>query len=91
MQLFRLTRPIPASACKRWANINVPPPVPTAPNGPPSHQPLEVPTPDGWAPQIDEPTPEPSLPIREPGLGRPPQAVHRRAGMVQPAAVAWLH
>jgi hypothetical protein len=52
---------------------------------------MEVPTPDGVPPEIDEPLPEPSLPIREPGVNRPPQAVFMRAGDARQGNHAWLH
>lgn len=57
-----------------WAHIHVPPPVPPGPYGPPEDPPVTVPTPEGTPPEIDEPVPEPMLPIREPGVIRPPQA-----------------
>lgn len=56
------------------AQINVPPPVPPVPYGPAQDRPITVPTPEGIPPEIDEPVPEPTLPIREPGVIRPPQA-----------------
>ena len=94
MQLFKLA-PVWAfrstPVCTFWAHLNVPPPVPPGDYGPAQDLPIEVPTPDGVPPEIVEPTPEPSLPIREPGVNRPPQAVFKRAGGAGPCAPAWLH
>lgn len=59
------------------AHINVPPPAPPGPPTPPESPPITVPTPEGIPPEIDEPTPEPMLPIREPGATRPPQAARQ--------------
>ena len=61
------------------AHIPVPQPVPTGPQAPPE-QPVTVPTPERTPPGIGDPLPEPSMPIREPGIIKPPQA-----------ALAWLH
>lgn len=65
------------------AHINVPPPAPPGPYAPAEEPPITVPTPEGTPPEIDEPAPEPMIPVREPGIIRPPQA----AG----GAATWLH
>lgn len=94
MQLFTRAPVWPfktATASTLWAHIHVPPPVPSGPDGPAQEPPMEVPTPDGVAPQIGEPVPEPSLPIREPGVNRPPQAVFMRAGDARQGDPVWLH
>lgn len=61
-----------------WAHINVPPPAPPGPYAPPQEPPVTVPTPEGTPPEIDEPEAEPMMPIREPGVTRPPQAARQR-------------
>jgi hypothetical protein len=80
-----------ATVCKLWVHINVPPPVPPGDYGPAQDMPNEMPTPDGVPPEIDEPLPETSLPIREPGVNRPPQAVFKWAGDARQDAPVWLH
>lgn len=56
------------------AQINVPPPGTYVPNEVP---PLNVPPGPGMPPDIIDPgVPEPTLPIREPGVVHPPQALH---------------
>ena len=97
MQRFTLAPVWPfktATASPLWAHINVPPPVPPmppGPYGPAQDPPMEVSRPEGVPPEIDEPVPEPSLPIREPGVNRPPQAVFMRAGDARQGDPAWLH
>ncbi len=53
------------------APVNAPSPAEPSPSA--------VPSPEGIPPAIGDPLPEPTLPIREPGGMRPPQAA-RRAG-----------
>lgn len=57
------------------ASVPVPPPAPGTyvPNEVP---PITVPTEPGPPPEVDDPTPaEPIIPIREPAINTPPQAV----------------
>jgi hypothetical protein len=60
-------------ACGVLANIPAPSPVPPGHYGP-IERPVEVPSPEEIAPHIQDPAPEPMLPIREPGAIRLPQA-----------------
>lgn len=57
------------------------PPLGSPANGPSPAEPppSTVPSPEGMPPPIGDPVPEPTLPIHEPGVIRPPQAA-RRAG-----------
>jgi hypothetical protein len=68
------------------AQINVPPPAPPpgtyVPNEVP---PFNVPPAPGMPPNIIDPVPEPTLPIREPGITNPPQAL-RTTRLESPAA-----
>jgi hypothetical protein len=59
--------------------LHVPVPQPS-PGTPGIHIPNEVPPPTvppapGTPPEVNDPTPEPTLPIREPATNVPPQAV----------------
>ncbi len=69
----------PFAGLHALAQINVPPPAPPGMPQPTDDPGIHMPTPEETPPEIDEPVVDPAMPIREPGVIRPPQAA------------SWLH
>lgn len=81
--IFEIMRERIGGAAHLQAPIGAPPPAPPGSYTPRDEWPVSVPDPEGPAPQVDEPQPNPVQPVEEPARGWPQ--------FVLASGCAWMH